>query len=93
MEREARHVLFDDLQRLWSDTLFAAERLAETVRPGPTDDSRPVDRSIEAPCLVGWTRTTHRGSTSPRSSGLRTERRGWSWPTSEPECCCPPPVT
>ena len=27
MEREARHVLFDDLQRGWSDTTFAAERL------------------------------------------------------------------
>ena len=30
-----------------------------------------------------WTRTAHRGSTSPRSSGLGTERRGWSWPRSE----------
>ena len=27
MEREARHTLFDDLQRGWSDTTFAAERL------------------------------------------------------------------
>ena len=27
MEREARHVLFDDLQQGWSDTTFAAERL------------------------------------------------------------------
>ena len=27
MEREARHALFDDLQRGWSDTTFAAERL------------------------------------------------------------------
>ena len=26
-EREARHVLFDDLQRGWSDTTFGAERL------------------------------------------------------------------
>ena len=27
MEREARQVLFDDLQRGWSDTTFSAERL------------------------------------------------------------------
>ena len=27
MEREARHTLFDDLQRGWSDTTFAAECL------------------------------------------------------------------
>ena len=26
-DREARHVLFDDLQRGWSDTTFGAERL------------------------------------------------------------------
>ena len=27
MEREARQVLFDDLQQGWSDTTFSAERL------------------------------------------------------------------
>ena len=42
-----------------------------------------VAERLRHPSRPWRTRTTRRCSTSLRQSGLRTERRGWSFPTSE----------
>ena len=60
-------MLFDDLQRGWSDTTFGAERLR--LEALDEDDAQ----TQHEPEVIGV-------------EEMRTERMGWSWPTSERAC-------
>ena len=59
MERAARHVLFEDLQREWSDAMYTAERDRLELQDAEDEEDR---------------RTRARGrEASWRSSGSRTD--------------------